>query len=577
MYANVAIFCGNGRIAYHEFFATLAPARASRYSARMSSAAPTLASTTTRQEIARRRTFAIISHPDAGKTTITEKLLLFGNAIHLAGMVRAKRSKQFTTSDWMEIERQRGISVTSSVMQFEYGDCAINLLDTPGHQDFSEDTYRVLTAVDSALMVIDSTKGIETQTRKLFAVCRERNIPIMTFINKMDLAGRDPFELIDQVEKELQLHCAVMTWPIGQGREFAGVFDRAATALRLFDPNRSTRDFEQIVARDLHDVAVTSRIEASLLEKLREDLSLLDGASRPFNLEEYRAGDLTPIFFGSARDNFGVQELLNAFVHYAPPPQSRAALERAVAPDEAHFSGVVFKIQANMDPKHRDRIAFVRICSGEFLPGMDAYHVRDEKFFKINNALQFLSKERRHVESACAGDVIGLHDRGNLTIGDTLTHGETLHFTGIPQFAPDLFALVQLKNPIKVKQLHKGLDHLSEEGASQIFRRKHTSDTIIGVVGQLQFEVVKYRLLHEYSADAEFIGLPIVSSRWFTAPDGDRENFERNYREQVVYDTRGYPMMLFKSEWEQSYVAQKNPTVQFFTSLLGYEQSVRAA
>lgn len=523
-------------------------------------------------EIERRKTFAIISHPDAGKTTVTEKLLLFGNAIHMAGVVKAKRSKQFARSDWMEIEKQRGISVASSVMQFQYGGKEINLLDTPGHQDFSEDTYRVLTAVDSALMIIDSSKGIETQTKKLFQVCRDRKLPIITFMNKMDLESRDPFELVDEVEKVLDLPCFTMTWPIGQGKGFKGVYDLMQKRIRLFDAGQKMLGFEQKFFEDLDDPELNEKVGKELIDKLKDDRELLTGAGYEFDRDRYLAGNLSPVFFGSAVNNFGMQELLDAFIRLAPAPRPRPADTREVSPKEAKFTGLIFKIQANMDPKHRDRTAFLRICSGEFVQGMTAYHVRQEREFRINNALQFMSKERKNVDRAYAGDIIGIHDK-NLTIGDAITEGEVLKFTGVPQFSPDLFARVDLKNPIKNKQLQKGLEQLAEEGTSQIFRRKHNSEAILGVVGQLQFEVVKFRLLHEYGADAVFTPLPYALSCWYHSTDKKvMENFEDYYRSHIVYDVRGYPMMLFKTEWERDYIQKNQPKVKFFSNLIAYEQ-----
>lgn len=536
----------------------------------MKSAAPPVI-----QEIQRRKTFAIISHPDAGKTTITEKLLLFGNAIQMAGVVKAKRAKQFATSDWMEIEKQRGISVASSVMQFSYQNHEINLLDTPGHADFSEDTYRVLTAVDSALMVIDSAKGIEAQTKKLFQVCRDRHVPILTFMNKMDREAKDPFDLVDEVEQVLGLHCAIMTWPIGMGDRFRGVYDLQNRCVRLFEAGHKTVDFKQEIFLDLKDVRLKEKVDSELLKKLHDDLELLHGAGHDFNLKNFLAGNLSPVYFGSALNNFGVQELLEAFIHFAPSPLPRPAQTRSVEPTENDFTGLVFKIQANMDPKHRDRCAFVRICSGEFVPGMSVYHVRLGRDIKINNALQFMSRERSTIEKAYAGDVIGIIDRGNLMIGDTLTQGEELKFTGIPQFSPDLFALVELKNPIKMKQLQNGLNHLSEEGSSQVFRRKYNSDTILGVVGRLQFEVVKYRLLHEYGADAIFTNLGFSCSRWYFSENPKAlAEFEDYYAAQIVFDVRDYPVILFKDDWEQEYVQKKCPEITFYSSLISYEQTL---
>lgn len=530
----------------------------------------------TLKQIKCRKTFAIISHPDAGKSTITEKLLLFGNAIHMAGVVKAKRAKHYVTSDWLEIEKQRGISVTSSVMQFSYEGYEINLLDTPGHEDFSEDTYRVLTAVDSVLMIIDSSKGIETQTKKLFQVCRDRNLPIMTFMNKMDLEGRNPFDLIDEVEKVLELPCCTMTWPIGQGANFKGVYDLTTKRIRLFTPGLKTREAEQEFFEDLTDFLLRKRVGDEFIQRLKEDLELISGAGYEFNREAFLRGRLSPVFFGSAVKNFGIQELLEAFLKHAPAPLPRPAQERLVEPDEADFTGVLFKIQANMDPKHRDRTAFVRICSGEFVQGMSAYNVRERKEFKINNAIQFLSQERNNIDRAYAGDIIGIRDRGSLMIGDTLTQGEDLKFTGIPQFSPELFCRVELKNPIKNKQLHKGLEQLTEEGSSQIFHTKHNSEIIIGVVGQLQLEVVKFRLLNEYGADAVFNPLNYEASRWYHSPDKKAlSDFESRYEGSIVYDARDYPLMLFRNEWEKNYVSTHHPQIQFFSNLISYDEAKR--
>lgn len=531
----------------------------------------------TRDEISRRKTFAIISHPDAGKTTVTEKLLLFGNAIQMAGTVKANRAEKFATSDWMEIEKKRGISVTSSVMQFSYADHEINLLDTPGHADFSEDTYRVLTAVDSALMVIDSAKGIEAQTKKLFQVCRDRHMPIMTLMNKMDREGRDPFELVDELESLLHLSCAIITWPIGQGRDFRGVYDLMNRCVRLIPPK--SKEFHKAKRiDDLDDPELKTAIGDSLLLKLKDDLELIQGAGQEFHKEDYLSGKLSPVFFGSAINNFGIRELLDAFISYAPSPLPRPTETRLVDAFEPEFTGLIFKVQANMDSKHRDRVAFMRICSGEFVQGMNVYHVRSEREFKIKNALQFMSQKRIGADRAYAGDIIGIHDRKNLMIGDAITMGENLKFTGIPQFSPDRFSMVTLKNPIKIKQLQKGLEQLAEEGSSQLFRRKHNTDTIIGVVGQLQLEVVKFRLLHEYGADARFHPMPYTYSRWYRSNDRKKQNdFENYYRDHIVYDVRGYPMMLFKSEWELDYILQKHPDLSFHASLINYEQDEKDA
>ncbi len=529
------------------------------------------------QEIKRRRTFAIISHPDAGKTTVTEKMLLYANAIQMAGTVKAKKAKHFATSDWMEIEKQRGISVSSSVMQFTYGGCEINLLDTPGHADFSEDTYRVLTAVDSALMVIDSTKGIQAQTRKLFEVCRTRNIPIITLFNKMDLEGRDPFDLIAQVENELQLECTVMNWPLGQGRRFKGVYDFNGECLRLIEPNKATVETHTDIFTDLNDPKLKEKVEDTLLDRLSEDLELVRGAGHAFNRESFLEGHLSPAFFASAHNNMGMKELLDSFVNLAPSPRSRVADTRTVEATEKKFTGLIFKVQANMDPKHRDRVAFMRICSGRFEQGMTVRHTRAGKDVRINNALQFMSQKRTNVDEAFAGDILGIHDKGTYMIGDTLTDGENLKFLGIPQFSPELFNLVQLKSPLKSKQLQKGLDELSEEGTSQVFRRDYSSDVILGVVGNLQFEVVKFRLQNEYGADVVYNPLPFTCSRWILGPTPKAlETFVNYYKEQVVYDVRDYPMILFKNDWEQNYIQGKYPEIKFYSSLINYEADAQS-
>lgn len=523
-------------------------------------------------KINKRRTFAIISHPDAGKTTITEKLLLFGGAIHTAGMVKAKRAKHFATSDWMEIEKQRGISVSSSVMQFDYEGFTFNLLDTPGHADFSEDTYRVLTAVDSALMVIDAAKGIETQTLKLFRVCRERQIPIITFVNKLDLEGKAALELIDEIEKELNLTLSIATWPIGSGKRFQGVYNRLDSSVLLFDANQKTRDFVQTKITDLKDSQFIQKVDEEQRTQLSEELELLE-ASMPFDKELFLAGEISPVFFGSAINNFGVQELLNAFANFAPSPRPIKAKTRVVEPTEEKFSGLIFKVQANMDPKHRDRYAFLRVCSGVYEQGMQVYQVRQDRQFKINHALYFLSQKRQTATNAIAGDIIGIHDRGHLRIGDTLTQGENLEFLGIPQFSPELFALVRLIDPSKSKQLQKGLLQLSEEGASQVFRRQYNTDMILGVVGSLQFEVVKYRLEKEYNAPCTLETLPYASSRWYRINDeGLKKEFESYYQSQIVRDAFDNPMILLKNDWETQYIKEKYPKIEFYASLLHFEK-----
>ena len=437
------------------------------------------------KEIERRRTFGIISHPDAGKTTLTEKLLLFGGAIQMAGAVKSRKTAMHATSDWMAIERERGISVTTSVMKFNYRDYEINLLDTPGHQDFSEDTYRVLTAVDSALMVIDSAKGVETQTTKLMEVCRMRNTPIITFINKLDREGLDPLDLLADIEEKLQIECVPLSWPIGMGKGFKGVYDLHRKQITLFTPSQDTRPEDCVVVNDLADPQLDDLLGGYAADKLREDIELLQGAANPFSLEDYRKAGQTPVFFGSAINNFGVREMLDAFVELSPPPGPRATTTRMVDPAEETFSGFTFKIQANMDPAHRDRIAFFRICSGKFTRGMKAMHHRIGKEINLSNATVFMAQERSHVDEAWPGDIIGIHNHGTIKIGDTFTDKEPLKFTGIPNFAPEHFRRVVLQNPLKMKQLQKGLLQMAEEGAVQVFRPIVGNDYILGAVGVL--------------------------------------------------------------------------------------------
>ncbi|MBK4734196.1 peptide chain release factor 3 [Noviherbaspirillum pedocola] len=469
-------------------------------------------------EVARRRTFGIISHPDAGKTTLTEKLLLFSGAIQLAGTVKARKSGRHATSDWMEIEKQRGISVASSVMQFEYRDHVINLLDTPGHQDFSEDTYRVLTAVDSALMVIDAAKGVEAQTIKLLNVCRMRNTPIVTFMNKMDRETRDPLELLDEVESVLDIQCAPITWPIGMGKSFRGVYHLLRDEIMLFTPGSERADQTFEVIQGLDNPRLVEMFPQEI-DQLKMEVELVHGASHPFDLDAFLAGRQTPVFFGSAINNFGVREILNALLDWAQPPRERDATVRSVQPTELPFSGFVFKIQANMDPAHRDRIAFLRVCSGRFERGMKIKHLRLNRDIKVSSVVTFMASSREQVEQAYAGDIIGLPNHGNMQIGDSFSEGEMLQFTGIPYFAPDFFRSVRIKNPLKIKQLHKGLQQLGEEGAVQVFKPVNSSDLILGAVGVLQFEVVASRLMNEYGVDAVFEGTSISSARWVSCED----------------------------------------------------------
>ncbi len=515
------------------------------------------------QEVDRRRTFGIISHPDAGKTTLTEKLLLFGGAIHLAGAVKARKAARYATSDWMAVERERGISVTTSVMRFNYRGYEINLLDTPGHQDFSEDTYRTLTAVDSALMVIDSAKGVETQTRKLMEVCRLRNTPIMTFINKLDREGREPLELLSDIEDTLQIECAPLTWPIGMGKRFRGIYSLYRQELHLFSSIENERVQQGMVIRDLAD-PILDEILGIQADDLRNDVELLAGAANPFILEDYLKGSQTPVFFGSAINNFGVRELLDAFVEVAPSPGVRSAVSRDVSPYEEAFSGVVFKIQANMDPAHRDRIAFLRICSGQFTRGMTVRHHRLGKDFTIHNATIFMAQDRSHVDEAYPGDIIGIHNHGTIQIGDTFSDKEPLQFGGIPSFAPEHFRRVRLRNPLKTKQLEKGLTQLAEEGAVQLFRPILGKDYILGAVGLLQFEVIMARLRDEYGVDAVYESADFAAARWVTCSDRKKlDEFQKELPTNVATDTGGNLAYLAPSEWRLQYTMEQWPDIVF--------------
>ncbi|WP_332673521.1 peptide chain release factor 3 [Aromatoleum sp.] len=523
------------------------------------------------RDVERRRTFGIISHPDAGKTTLTEKLLLFGGAIQLAGTVKARKSARHATSDWMEVEKQRGISVSSSVMQFDYAGHTINLLDTPGHQDFSEDTYRVLTAVDAAVMVIDAAKGVETQTIKLLEVCRLRNTPIITFVNKMDREVRDPFDLLSEIEEVLKIDCAPITWPIGMGKTFRGVYHLLEDRVLRFTPGEEKRSEAEVIKG-----VANAQLDALFpleVGKLRDDVELIQGASHPFSLGDFLAGRQTPVFFGSGINNFGVQEILQALLDWAPPPQPRVAGvnaagvnaddERLVMPAEAPFSGFVFKIQANMDPKHRDRIAFFRICSGRYSSGMKVRHVRMGREMKLANALTFMANERVLKEDGVAGDIIGIHNHGQLHIGDTLTEGEALGYKGIPYFSPELFSAARLRDPLKSKQLQKGLQELGEEGAIQVFEQEG-GNMLLGAVGQLQFEVVAQRLKDEYKVDAIFESADIHTARWLTFPDEvTRRNFEREQGIRVGKDVDGNPVYLATSRYNLEVTMEKWPKVGF--------------
>ena len=494
-------------------------------------------------EVARRRTFAIISHPDAGKTTLTEKLLLFGGAIQLAGTVKGRKAARHATSDWMKLEQERGISVTSSVMQFPYDDSVINLLDTPGHEDFSEDTYRTLTAVDSALMVIDCAKGVETRTIKLMEVCRLRDTPIMTFINKLDRDGREPIELLDEIESVLRIQCSPVTWPIGMGRSLRGVYHLGEDRIYRYTPSaRGSAGTTETI--DGLDSAAARDLLGSDYDAFVEEVELVTGACPELDVDEYLAARQTPVYFGSAISNFGVSELLRGFERMAPPPQPRQAEERTVEPDEQALTGFVFKVQANMDPKHRDRVAFLRVCSGRFTPGMRLRHIRLAKEVRVADAITFLAADRQHADEAYAGDIIGLHNHGTINIGDSFSEGEELKFTGIPNFAPEIFRRAVLRDPLRLKALQKGLMQLCEEGATQLFRPLRNNDLILGAVGVLQFDVVAHRLRDEYGVECSFEPVNVHTARWVQSDDKTRleefmrkahDNLGRDHSDSLVY------------------------------------------
>ena len=517
-------------------------------------------------ELARRRTFAIISHPDAGKTTLTEKLLLFGGAIQMAGTVKGRKAARHATSDWMELEKQRGISVTSSVMQFPYHDRIVNLLDTPGHEDFSEDTYRTLTAVDAALMVIDVAKGVEDRTIKLMEVCRLRDTPILTFINKLDREGRDAMEVLDEIEHVLQIECAPVTWSIGMGKRFKGVFDLRNEVTHLFSATHGGRIQQGEVIEGLDNPRLDDRIGDQAGE-LRGEIELVRGASHALDLDAYLAGRQTPVFFGSAINNFGVRELLDAFVEYAPPPKPRQAAQRIVFPEEEKFTGFVFKIQANMDPMHRDRVAFLRVCSGAYRKGMRMKHVRIGKVVQISNAITFQADERRHVEEAWPGDIIGLHNHGTIQIGDTFSEGEDLKYEGIPYFAPELFRRVVLRDPLKTKQLQKGVLQLCEEGATQVFRPLRNNDLILGAVGILQFDVAAYRLKDEYAVDAVVEPVGVYGARWVECPDAKVEQqFRAKAYDNLAEDGDGRLVYLAPTRVNLDLTIERWPDVRFLAT-----------
>lgn len=520
------------------------------------------------KEIKRRRTFAIISHPDAGKTTITEKLLLYGGAIQMAGTVKAKRSKKFATSDWMELEKQRGISVSSSVMKFPYKDHEVNLIDTPGHQDFSEDTYRTLTAVDSVLMLIDCANGVEAQTKKLFEVCSLQKTPVMTFINKMDREGQDSFDLLQEIEDVLGIKTYPVTWPIGRGDLFRGVYHRETQELILYhkDSDRAQK-IVPLKGLSLESKELEDEIGAEAAEELRTEIELLDGAGDEFNHEDYLQGKIAPVFFGSALNNFGVETLLDYILKLAPQPLARKAIQREVAPNESKFTSFIFKIQANMDPSHRDRVAFMRICSGKFVRGMKAHHVRNKRALRLGRPTQFMAQDRSLVDEAFAGDIVGIHDPGVFKIGDTLSEGESLNFTGIPVFAPEHFVRVQLEDPLKSKQLNKALDQLSEEGAVQVFRPIHSNEQYLGVVGVLQIDVVKYRVKAEYGVNVTMQPLAFTAARWISSEvAGALDAFKMEQSQNICLDSHDQPTLLLDFDWRLKFHQERHPDVTFSAS-----------
>jgi len=515
------------------------------------------------EQVRKRRTFAIISHPDAGKTTLTEKLLLYGGAIQLAGTVKGRKASRHATSDWMALEQQRGISITSSVMQFPYQDHVVNLLDTPGHEDFSEDTYRTLTAVDSALMVIDCAKGVEQRTIKLMEVCRLRDTPIMTFINKLDREGREPIDLLDEIESVLQVQCSPVTWPIGMGSRLVGVYHFLQDRIYLYDKVQRERASDRRVIDGLYSDEATA-ILTDDAASFRDEIELVKGACPALSIDDYLAAKQSPVFFGSALGNFGVKELLDEFVLHAPMPMAHTSEQRDVVPLEDKLTGFVFKIQANMDPGHRDRIAFMRICSGEYRKGMRALHVRSGKEMKIPDAVTFMAADRLHAETAYAGDIIGLHNHGTINIGDSFTEGEQLRFTGIPNFAPEIFRRAVLKDPLRLKALQKGLAQLCEEGATQLFKPLRNNDLILGAVGPLQFEVVSHRLQHEYKVDCQFESISVATARWVECDDAKMlAEFERKAHDNLALDHGEHLVYIAPTRVNLSLTEERWPDIVF--------------
>ena len=519
------------------------------------------------EEISKRRTFAIISHPDAGKTTLTEKLLLFGGAIHIAGAVKSNKIKKTATSDWMEIEKQRGISVATSVMGFNYGDYKINILDTPGHQDFAEDTYRTLTAVDSVIIVVDVAKGVETQTRKLMEVCRMRNTPVIVFVNKLDREGRDPFDILDELESELKINVRPLSWPINIGQKFKGVYNIYEQNLNLFTPNKQVVT-ERIELDDVNSPELEAYIGEQDAEKLRADLELIEGVYPEFNVDDYLAARTAPVFFGSALNMFGVKELLDCFVKIAPSPRPVQAMERLVRPEEENFTGFVFKIHANMDPNHRSCIAFVKVCSGKFERNANYKHVRNNKMMRFSSPTAFMAQKKSVVDEAYPGDIVGLPDTGNFKIGDTLTCGEELHFKGLPSFSPEMFKYIENDDPMKSKQLNKGIDQLMDEGVAQLFISQFNGRKIIGTVGQLQFEVIQYRLLHEYGAQCRWEPISLYKACWIESDDPEAlEAFKKRKHQFMSVDRDGRDVFMADSSYVLQMAQTDFPKIKFhFTS-----------
>lgn len=516
------------------------------------------------EEISKRRTFGIIAHPDAGKTTLTEKLLLFGGAIHSAGAVKSNKIKKSTTSDFMEIEKQRGISVATSVMAFEYKGKKINILDTPGHEDFAEDTYRTLTAVDSVIMVIDCVKGVEPQTRKLLEVCRMRDTPVVTFINKLDREGQNPFDLLDEIEKELKIRVCPMTWPIGIGKSFKGVYNLHEGSLILFQGESKTTVEEYVQMNSLSDGEIEKYISTDFANQLREDVEILNGVYDKFNPKDYLEGKVSPVFFGSAVNNFGIKELLDAFVDIAPPPRDRESDTGKILPADKKFSGFIFKIHANLDPKHRDRIAFLRICSGVFERNKYYYHTREKKQLRFSNPTAFMAQDKSVIDEAFPGDIIGLYDSGNFKIGDTLTEGVVMQFKGIPSFSPELFRYVVNQDPMKTKQLQKGLEQLTDEGVAQLFTKRVDGRKILGTVGALQFEVIQHRLKSEYNASCGYEPISLYKALWISCDDYKKlDAFISDKSQHIAYDKEGKPVFLAESAWLLQMAEEKNPEIKF--------------